>query len=106
MTDDSEWDYRFDYHLIWKAHHTWTDNRTDRVDGYLLFYDTKRQLDIASFGDECCVILEKALAKLAWDQGTVFLSTDHEAHGVDTLIVPTSTLTTELIHEALRRFRP
>lgn len=109
-TESSEWDVVLSEDLIWRAYHTWTDDKTDRVDGYLR--DSKgvcRQLDIASLGDTCCLIntpvdqVERAIE--AWNEGYVFMA-DPEHHGVDTLVVPFPAISTTLVHAALRRFNP
>ncbi len=105
-----KWDVILPGGLIWKAHHTWTDKTTDRVDGYLLAPNGDcRQLDIASMSDECCLFSKPVnqiqLAENAWAKGSVFMA-DPEHHGVETLVVPFPAITTALIHEALRRFKP
>lgn len=109
--DGDSWSVTFsDTGLIWKAWHTWSEDTTDRVDGYLLNSNgDRRQLDIASLSDECCLINKPVdqvqRATEAWNEGLVFMA-DPEHHGVDTLVVPFPALNTKLIHEALRRFKP
>ena len=94
--------------LTWRPWHGWTDDATVRVDGRLVRADgeTVAAIDIASYGDDCCVTVPDAAAEVAWSAGGVHLDTRVDVHGAPTLIVPTDTLNTELIDEALSRFNP
>jgi hypothetical protein len=92
----------------WSAWHGWQDGVTTWVDGSLVA-DGKREanyLDVGCFGDECCIRDEwRGPAEVAWKAGSVLEVEPYEnSSGVRALIVPTATLTMELIDAAVRRF--
>lgn len=90
----------------WIAHHEWTENRSVRIDGCLIADDGNRlaELDICTLSDVCCCQNEAIDALLAWNNGEVFKSTNHDNHGVDTLVIPFQTITSELLAEAMQRY--
>jgi len=97
--------------LRWYPHHSWHDGSTNRVDGYLMSGGPAHpmQLDVACLGDECCVGVRGLDATPTWRAGSVRVLTpgqELESDDVVTLVVPELALTTDLIVEALRRFRP
>lgn len=92
--------------MQWFPHHEMTDGQTDRVDGYLANEVQQTQLDVSSLHDECVSDHERQAAAEAWARGEVYLATDLESHGVQSLIVPEPFLTANLVAEALRRFNP